>query len=63
MSETFIAFARTGDPNNKALPHWTPYTLPNRETMIFDTASHMENDPRGREREFFARVPFIQQGT
>ncbi|HEX4301884.1 MAG TPA: carboxylesterase/lipase family protein [Rhizomicrobium sp.] len=63
MSETFIAFARTGNPNNKTLPQWTPYTLPNRETMIFDTTSHMENDPRGRERELFARVPFIQQGT
>jgi para-nitrobenzyl esterase len=63
MSETFIAFARTGDPNNKALPHWTRYTLPNRETMIFDVKSHMENDPRGRERELFAAVPFIQQGT
>jgi para-nitrobenzyl esterase len=63
MSETFIAFARTGDPNNPALPRWTPYTLPGRETMIFDAASHMENDPRGRERELFARVPFVQQGT
>ena len=63
MSETFIAFARTGDPNNKALPTWKPYTLPNRETMIFDVNSRLENDPRGRERELFATVPFIQQGT
>ncbi len=63
MSETFIAFARTGNPNNTALPEWKPYTLPNRETMIFDVDSRMENDPRGRERELFARVPFIQQGT
>ena len=63
MSETFIAFSRTGNPNNPALPAWKPYTLPNRETMIFDVASHMENDPRGRERELFEKVPFIQQGT
>jgi para-nitrobenzyl esterase len=63
VSDTFIAFARTGNPNNPAIPHWTPYTLPNRETMIFDTTCHMENDPRGRERELFAKVPFIQQGT
>ncbi len=63
MSETFIAFARTGNPNNPALPAWMPYTLPSRETMIFDIASHLENDPRGRERELFAKVPFIQQGT
>jgi para-nitrobenzyl esterase len=63
VSETFIAFARTGDPNNPALPRWTPYTLPTRETMIFDVPSRMENDPRGRERELFAQVPFVQQGT
>jgi para-nitrobenzyl esterase len=63
MSETFLAFARTGDPNSAALPHWTPYTLPRRETMIFDVPSRMADDPRGRERELFAEVPFIQQGT
>ena len=63
VSETFIAFARTGNPNNPALPLWKPYTLPNRETMIFDVSSHMENDPRGRERELFSKVPFVQQGT
>ncbi|HXC55661.1 MAG TPA: carboxylesterase/lipase family protein [Rhizomicrobium sp.] len=63
VSETFIAFARTGNPNNPTLPHWKPYTLPDRETMIFDVTSHPENDPRGRERELFEKVPFIQQGT
>jgi para-nitrobenzyl esterase len=63
VSDTFIAFAHTGNPDNPAIPNWTPYTLPNRETMIFDTTCRMENDPRGRERELFAKVPFIQQGT
>jgi para-nitrobenzyl esterase len=63
VSDTFIAFARTGNPNNPAIPEWKPYTLPNRETMIFDNTCRMENDPRGRERELFAKVPFIQQGT
>ena len=63
VSETFIAFARTGSPDNAAIPKWTPYTLPGRATMIFDTTCRMENDPRGRERELFAKVPFIQQGT
>jgi para-nitrobenzyl esterase len=63
FSETLIAFARTGDPNNPALPRWTPYTLPKRETMVFDTTSRMEDDPRGRERALFATVPFVQQGT
>ena len=63
MSEAFIAFARTGDPNCAAIPMWAPYTLPNRETMVFDVTSHMENDPRGDQREYFRRIPYIQPGT
>ncbi len=63
MSETFIAFARTGDPNHKDFPLWKPYTLPNRETMVFDRPPHLENDPRGEQRRLFEKVPFVQQGT
>jgi para-nitrobenzyl esterase len=63
MSETFIAFARTGNPNNKHIPRWEPYTLPRRRTMVFDTPSHLEDDPRGAERRLFAKVPYVQPGT
>ncbi len=63
LSETFIAFARTGNPNNRLLPDWRPYSLAKRETMVFDLPPHLDNDPRGRERQLFEKVPFIQQGT
>jgi para-nitrobenzyl esterase len=63
LSETFIAFARTGKPDNALIPTWTPYSLAKRETMVFDLPPHLENDPRGRERKLFEKVPFIQQGT
>jgi para-nitrobenzyl esterase len=63
MSETFIHFARTGDPNNKSIPRWEPYTLPRRRTMVFDVPSHAEDDPRGAERRLFAKVPYVQPGT
>ena len=63
VSETFIAFAKSGNPNNKILPEWKPYTLPNRETMIFNLPPRLENDPRGEQRRFFEKAPFIQQGT
>lgn len=63
MSRTLAVFARTGDPNHADLPAWTPYGLENRETLIWDRPPRMENDPRGDERRFFARIPYIQPGT
>ena len=63
MSDAFIAFARTGDPNTASIPKWTPYSLGKRETMVFDVHSQLVDDPRGAERRVFAAVPFIQQGT
>lgn len=63
MSETFIAFARKGNPNNKLIPRWETYTLPRRQTMVFNVPSHLEDDPRGAERRLFAKVPYIQPGT
>lgn len=63
MSGALLAFARTGDPNHGALPAWTPYSLERRETMIMDLPPRLENDPRGDERRFFGRIPYIQPGT
>ncbi len=63
MSETFVAFARSGNPNNKLIPRWETYTLAQRKTMVFDVPSHLEDDPRGAERRLFAKVPYVQPGT
>ena len=63
MSDAFIAFARSGNPNTTAIPTWEPYTLPRRQTMVFDVPSRQEDDPRGAERELFNKVPFTQFGT
>ncbi len=63
MSEAFIAFARTGDPNCKAIPKWERYGLQRRQTLVFNTPSKLVDDPRGAERAFFAQVPFVQAGT
>jgi para-nitrobenzyl esterase len=58
-----IAFARTGDPNCKAIPHWPSYGLKRRDTMIFDNETRAEKDPRGAERVFAAGAHYRQPGT
>ena len=39
ISQAWINFARTGNPNAKGLPDWMPYTVSNGATMIFDNKS------------------------
>ena len=63
MSDALLAFARTGRPDHAGIPPWPPYTLPARETMIFDDACRVAADPRGGERRLYERVPFVQRGT
>jgi para-nitrobenzyl esterase len=63
MSDAFIAFARTGNPNIRTLPKWERYELPRRSTMLLDDQPRLADDPRGAQRRLFARVPYIQQGT
>ena len=63
MSEAFIAFARTGNPNCAAIPKWEQYTLPKRATLVIDVTSKMVDDPRKEERELFSVAPFMKEGT
>ncbi|MBB5065668.1 carboxylesterase/lipase family protein [Granulicella mallensis] len=63
VSETYIAFARNGNPNNPHAPQWPAYDLSQRATMIFDLPSRIEDDPRGKERRYLGQVPYVQPGT
>ncbi len=62
MANSWIAFARTGDPNNASVPRWAPYDLTRRNTMLFDTPSTAVDDPHRDERLFMARYPSQQDG-
>jgi para-nitrobenzyl esterase len=63
MSESLIAYAKTGDPNHSGLPHWPPYDLTNRSTMIWNTPPGVVDNPRGKERELASQAHYRQPGT
>lgn len=63
MSESLLALARRGDPNITGLPRWPVYDRATRATMVFDATPRLADDPRRRERELFAQVPYVQPGT
>ncbi len=45
MSQAWINFARTGNPNAAGLPVWPKYTPENGATMIFDNVCALKNNP------------------
>ncbi|HKI74556.1 MAG TPA: carboxylesterase family protein, partial [Pseudomonadales bacterium] len=62
MSETWLAFARTGNPNNAAIPPWNAYDLDTRTVMLFDLPPQALPDPHREEREAMEKYPTQQLG-
>jgi para-nitrobenzyl esterase len=50
MADTWIAFARSGDPNNPRVPRWPAYDLDTRPVMVFDETPALVDDARGAQR-------------
>lgn len=50
MMDSWIAFAHTGNPNNKSIPKWPSYDSNSRSTIILDKELKIINDPFGTER-------------
>jgi para-nitrobenzyl esterase len=57
FANTWLAFAKTGDPNNPAIPKWPAYDSTSRATMVFDHQTRLENDPRAEIRKFWEQMP------
>jgi para-nitrobenzyl esterase len=59
VSDAWIAFARTGDPNTPTLPHWPAFDARKRQTMVFDNESTLIDDPLREQRiAMFAALGF-----
>ncbi len=56
LSSCWVAFAKTGNPNNPRIPPWPTYDAKTRATMVFGTPTQMENDPRGEIRNFWEHM-------
>jgi para-nitrobenzyl esterase len=56
MSEAFVRFAASGNPNHPGIPEWSPYTLGDRNVMVFDAEPHAEVDPASELRELYAKL-------
>jgi para-nitrobenzyl esterase len=50
VSDTWIAFARTGDPNTSKLPNWPAFNATERPTMVINNQSKVVSDPIREQR-------------
>jgi para-nitrobenzyl esterase len=57
LSSTWVAFAKTGNPNNSQIPHWPRFDTAERTTMVFDGNTRTERDPHRELREFWRTMP------
>jgi para-nitrobenzyl esterase len=55
LASTFVAFAKSGNPDNDQIPHWPSYDDKTRATMIFDTETRVVNDPRSAIRKYWSQ--------
>jgi para-nitrobenzyl esterase len=57
VMSAFVAFARTGNPNNPRMPEWKPYNTTTRPSMSIDEKCTLVNDYRGADRLAIANLP------
>ena len=56
LGSAYLAFAKTGNPNNPKIPRWAPYNTTDRPVMVFDNQTRLENDPNAGLRAMWERM-------
>jgi para-nitrobenzyl esterase len=56
MSDAWIHFARTGNPNHPKMPLWTAFNAAQVPTMIFDNRTQLVNNPDSEEQRSINRA-------
>lgn len=56
VSDTWIAFARTGNPNHPGLDRWPAFDTATRSTMVFNLESRAVADPDADERRLWSSL-------
>jgi para-nitrobenzyl esterase len=56
VSASWVAFARSGDPNVAGLPKWPAYSASARDTMLFNNDSRVVQDPDREPRMVMEQV-------
>jgi para-nitrobenzyl esterase len=57
MQDTWLAFARNGDPSCESAGKWKPYDEASRSTMVFNANTKLEDAPRDEERCAWDAIP------
>lgn len=60
MMESWISFARNGNPNHKEIPEWPQYKN-NRATMVFGKDIKVINDPSKKERSVWDDIIIFKE--
>lgn len=58
MTDTWYAFAKTGNPSNAGIAEWPPYTVPFRTTMVIDEEGWEATPDRNRVNREMLRSAF-----
>jgi para-nitrobenzyl esterase len=56
LGSAFAAFAKTGSPNNPAIPAWNAYDPLQRSVMLFNETTQQVNDPDREIRQMWDNI-------